>query len=429
MRQVYRSALWAIPLAALWIAGGASAQTEATPLEELGGLLYFDENLSEPSGQACASCHEPEFGFDDPDSDLPVSEGVIPGRFGGRNSPISAYAMYAPLLHFDEEEGLWIGGQFWDGRATGEVLGDPLADQALGPFLNMVEMNNPDKDHVIADVAASGYAVLFEQVWGPGALDNVEAAYDQVALSIAAFERTRLFGQFSSQYDAYLAACLAAGGGMDDCAMGNGKAARRAARRYMTKQERRGMQLFMGENDNDGKLTAGEGAMCAACHVADWTAAADYPLPVQVPAWAPAGMVPPVFTDFTFDNLGVPQNTEHPFPAVAPPDLGLGPIVGDPDDNGKFKVMPVRNIGLSAPYAHNGLFKNLKEIVHFYNTRDVPGATQGGGDWPSPEYPATVNHDELGNLGLSDVDEDALVEFMKTLDDGYKPERRSPRGR
>jgi cytochrome c peroxidase len=89
--------------------------------------------------------------------------------------------------------------------------------------------------------------------------------------------------------------------------------------------------------------------------------------------------------------------------------------------------MPVRNIGLSAPYAHNGLFKTLKEIVHFYNTRDVPGANPAGEDWPPPEYPATVNHDELGNLGLSDADEDALVEFMKTLDDGYKPGRRPGR--
>jgi len=158
--------------------------------------------------------------------------------------------------------------------------------------------------------------------------------------------------------------------------------------------------------------------MCAACHVAEWTEASDYGLPVQVPDWAPGGMVPPVFSDFTFDNLGVPQNTEYPLSA-GPPDLGLGTVVGDSDENGKFKVMTVRNIGLSGPYAHNGLFKSLKDIVHFYNTRDVPGVLPGGEDWPMPDYPATVNTDELGNLGLSDDDEDALVEFMKTLSDGY----------
>ena len=71
-------------LATLLVAGVSTAQTGLTPIEELGSLLYFDEDLSEPSGQACASCHEPGFGFVDPDSDLPVSEGVIPGRFGGR---------------------------------------------------------------------------------------------------------------------------------------------------------------------------------------------------------------------------------------------------------------------------------------------------------------------------------------------------------
>jgi cytochrome c peroxidase len=397
------------------------------PIEELGSFLYFDEDLSDPSGQACASCHEPTVGFDDPDSDLPVSEGVIPGRFGGRNSPISAYAMYAPTLYFDEEEELWIGGQFWDGRATGDVLGDPLADQALGPFLNPVEMNNPDKDHVIADVAASEYADLFRDVWGADALDDVEAAYDQVALSIAAFERTALFGQFNSKYDKYLAACLDLGGEMNDCAVGVGKEARKAARRNLTREERRGMELFMGENDNNGVLERGEGAMCAACHVAEWTVAADYGSPVQVPDWAPPGMVPPVFTDFTFDNLGVPRNTEYPLGENQPVDLGLGPIVGNPDDNGKFKVMTVRNIGVSDPYAHNGLFKSLKDIVHFYNTRDVPGALPGGENWPPPEYPATVNTDELGNLGLSDDDEDALVEFMKTLSDDFKPEGKPSR--
>ncbi len=399
----------------------AAAGPALTPIEELGEFLYFDEDLSEPAGQACASCHLPSVGFDDPDSDLPVSEGVIPGLFGGRNSPISAYAMYAPILYFDTGEGLWIGGQFWDGRATGNVLGDPLADQALGPFLNPVEMANTSKAQVIADIAVSEYAALFEQVWGPGALANVETAYDQVALSIAAFERSQLFGQFSSKYDAYLAACLAGGGNMDDCAKGIGKAASKAGKNYFTREEWYGMQLFMGENNNDGILDRGEGAMCSACHVADWTAASDYALPVQVPSWAPSGMVPPVFTDFTFDNLGVPKNTEFPFGMNPPLDLGLGPVVGDPDENGKFKVMTVRNIGLSAPYAHNGLFKSLTEIVHFYNTRDVPGALRGGQDWPAPEYPATVNFDELGNLGLSDDDEDALVEFMKTLSDGWTP--------
>lgn len=406
--------------------GLGHAQQALTPKEDLGRLLYFDEALSEPAGQSCASCHHPAIGFDDPDDGLPVSEGVIAGRFGGRNSPISAYAMYAPALHYDMEEGLWIGGQFWDGRATGSVLGDPLADQALGPFLNPVEMHNSTKAQVISDITASPYAGLFRSVWGSGILDpgNEAMAYDAVALSIAAFERTQLFGQFSSKYDAYLRACVGMGGEMDACAQGTGQIARKAGMGVFTKQEWEGLKLFMGENNNDGVMQAGEGAMCAACHIAQWTQGTDYALPVQVPAWAPAGMVPPVFSDFTYDNLGVPVNTEYPMDPNPPVDLGLGPIVGDPDENGKFKVMTLRNIGLSAPYAHNGLFDTLKAIVHFYNTRDVLGALPGGADWPVAEYPATVNHDELGNLGLSDAQEDALVEFMKTLGDGWRGDRR-----
>jgi cytochrome c peroxidase len=217
--------------AALVLSGVWAGAAGLTPIEELGENLYFDEALSGPTGQACASCHLPDAGFADPDFNLPVSEGVIPGLFGGRNSPISAYAMYAPALHFDTTEGLWIGGQFWDGRATGHVLGDPLADQALGPFLNPVEMANISKQQVIDDVAASSYAGLFEQVWGPGVFGDVDAAYDAVALSIASFERSPLFGGFSSKYDIYLKTCLSYGGDPDDCAEGEGPASRRAGRK------------------------------------------------------------------------------------------------------------------------------------------------------------------------------------------------------
>lgn len=387
----------------------ATAQTSLTPVEELGQFLYFDEDLSEPAGQSCASCHDPAFGFVDPDVGKPVSEGVIPGLFGDRNSPSAAYAMYAPTRFLDAE-GVWIGGQFWDSRATGELLGDPLADQALGPFLNPVEMANTSKDQVIADVAASEYAGLFEDVWGAGSLENVATAYDQVALSIAAFERTELFAPFSSKYDAYLQACLADGGDKNDCALGIGPKAEQAGQIF-SKKEWQGLQLFMNEtNNNDGTLDAGEGAMCVACHVVSWT---ENPVNVVVPAWSPDGTVPPLFTDFTYDNLGVPKNTDKPLDPNADSDLGLGSIVGDADENGKFKVMTLRNIATTKPYAHNGLFMNLKDITHFYNTRDVE-------DWSPPEVPETVNDVELGNLGLSDKDEDALVKFMRTLTDGYQ---------
>jgi cytochrome c peroxidase len=412
VRAIIAVSLLAVAL--ILLAGQGMAQTGLTPKEELGQFLYFDEDLSEPSGQSCASCHDPAFGFVDPDSNIPVSEGVIPGLFGTRNSPSAAYAMYAPTFYFDSTEGLWIGGQFWDGRATGDVLGDPLADQALGPFVNPVEMNNPDEATVIRDVRASDYADLFRAVWGPDSLDPGKelAAYNQVALSIAAFERTELFAPFTSKYDAYLQACLARGGAMDKCATGATSKAKKARVGILTDQEWDGLQLFMNvKNNNDGVLKNSEGAMCAACHVADWT---PDPGNVVVPAWAPAGMIPPVFTDFTFDNLGVPKNKEWPLDWNAPDDLGLGDIVNDVNENGKFKVMGLRNIEITGPYAHNGWFKSLEDITHFYNTRDVP---QEG--WPEPEVPDTINVTELGNLGLSAADEAALVAFMETLTDGY----------
>jgi len=391
-----------------------------TNRQKLGQFLYFDENLSEPDGQSCASCHEPEFGFADPDSEHPVSEGVIPGLFGGRNAPSSAYAMYAPKLHYNFADETWVGGQFWDGRATGAQLGDPLADQALAPFLNPVEMANPSKSTVIDAVKASSYADLFKKVWGKNSLNNVDKAYNAVVLSIAAFERTQQFGQFSSKYDAYLAACLSKGGNKKDCARGNGRIAQAVGQTIFTGQEWQGFQLFMDENNNDGILTPGEGAGCAGCHVVDWTRASSYALPVQVPAWAPRHWVPPLFTDFTYDNLGISKSTD-PILENNPVDLGLGPIVGDDASNGQFKVMSLRNIALTAPTGHNGYFITLEDIVHFYNTRDVPGSLPGGLNWDAPEYPATVNHDELGDLGLSAEDEAAVVEFMKTLSDGYQP--------
>lgn len=403
---------------------------ELTPKEQLGEFMYFDTNLSTPAGQSCASCHDPNFGFVDPASDLPVSRGVLTDRFGNRSSPTSAYAMYAPAFHFDEGEGLWIGGQFWDGRATGEELGDPLADQAVGPPLNPLEMNNPDKQTVIETVRNAEYADLFEQVWGEGSLDNVEAAYDQVGLSIAAFERTPLFGQFSSKYDAYLKACLDLGGNMNDCAQGTDPQAENARMGILSDQEWEGLQLFTGDNNNDGVLEAGEGGFCSACHVADWTEAE---VGQVVPDWAPAGWVPPVFTDFSFDNLGVPKNPDNPFYHLPPDlnpdgenfvDLGLGAAleaaghgteVYEPE-MGKQKVMTLRNIGITEPYVHNGFFKTLDEVVHFYSTRDVASEA-----WPAPEVAANVNSDELGNLGLTPGAEAAIVAFMKTLTDEAVP--------
>jgi len=333
-----------------------------TPQEELGKFIYFDANLSEPAGQACASCHTPETGFADPDQNLPVSEGVISGRFGGRNSPSSSYASFFPEFSYTTEA---TGGQFWDGRAAN------LTEQAKGPFLNPVEMNNPDEATVIAKIAASDYAVLFEQVYGPGALSNIATAYHQMAEAIAAFESTHELNAFTAKFDAVQAGLA-----------------------NFTMQERRGQMLFNGR------------ANCSQCHIAGG----------MMGGGGMAGGNFVVFTDFHYHNLGLPKNMEFPFnQAPNTIDFGLGGVLGIAGENGKFKTSHLRNIQLTAPYMHNGLLKTLKDVVHFYSTRDIRGL------WPTPEVQQNVETNLLGNLGLSDAEENDIVAFLLTLTDGYIP--------
>jgi len=381
--------LAALPSASIVCANGLPL----TPMEELGKALFFDSNLSTPPGQACAACHASQVGFTGPDSLINATAAVYPGvihtRTGNRKPPSAAYGGDSPLLYYDGAEEVWVGGMFWDGRATGWTLGDPLAEQALGPFLNSLEQNSPQARLVLLRVARSGYLPLFEAVWGPGSFDfvrDVAGTYERIGRSIAAYERSAEVNPFSSKFDAYL---------RDEATL--------------TAEEQLGLELFEGK------------AMCSACHLSQP---------------GPAGE-PPLFTDFTYDNLGVPRNPENPFytmprhwnPAgYAWVDLGLGGFLmsaGSPEtvyltELGKVKVPSLRNVDMRpAPdfvkaYAHNGCFKSLKEIVHFYNTRDVEV-------WPPPEVAENVNTDELGDLGLTDAEEDAIVVFMRTLTDGYTP--------
>jgi cytochrome c peroxidase len=368
---------------------------DLSPMEELGKKLFFDK-ISSPGWVSCATCHDPKAGWTGPTGGInqhgAVYRGAVPVRFGNRKPPSAAYATQSPIFHFDEDEGIFVGGSFWDGRATGMALGNPAADQAGGPFLNPVEQNMPSKVAVCLHIASSKYASLFEDVWGEDSLDcsetDVHGTYDRIALALAAYEGSAEVNQFSSKYDAWLA-------GQDQ----------------LTEKERLGMELFEAEDKGN----------CAACHPA------------------------PFFTDFTFDNLGVPKNLENPFYRMdrvlldnGDPineegsewiDPGLGGFLesqSNPDwaalaseNHGKHKVPTLRNVakgpgrGFPKAYMHNGVFKSLEEVVHFYNTRDV-------GNWPEAEVPDNVNSDELGDLGLTAEEEDALVAFLKTLSDGYR---------
>ena len=196
-----------VPPASTDAPAGAS---ELTPVERLGKRLFFDRELSEPRGQACAVCHGPEVGWTGPDLFInltgSVYEGAVRGRFGNRKPPSSAYATPAPILHLDvPRQARFVGGNFWDGRATGEELGNPAADQAQGPFLNPVEQNNPSEAVVVAKVCGGRYGDLFRAVYGTGICGDVPHAYDSIALAIAAYEGSREVNAFSSKYDAWLA--------------------------------------------------------------------------------------------------------------------------------------------------------------------------------------------------------------------------------
>ena len=421
-------------ISALLFTMGAATAYGLTDKEGLGKSIFFDQSLSKNGNQSCAACHTPDAGWTGPLADInahgAVYEGSIAPRFGNRKPPSAAYATPSPVLHFviEKKEPLFIGGNFWDGRATGEKLGNPAADQAQGPFLNPLEQALKDSACVVYSVCNAAYPVPFEAVYPggcaitwPASPDDpvtkcandemvpltpenrakVETAYDNIGLVVAAYEASSEVNAFTSKYDCYLA------GSVD-----------------LTKEEKKGLNLF----NSKGK--------CAGCHILEPGPDGERPL----------------LTDFTYDNIGVPRNPENPFytmPAEFNPlgylwiDLGIGGFFDSRVDYqqfasehyGKQKVPTLRNVdkrpdGLFVKaYTHNGYFKSLKETVHFYNTRDVkpvcldPFTTAAnaiaGGCWPVPEVPINVNTGELGDLKLTDAQEDSIVEFLKTFSDGY----------
>lgn len=339
-----------------------------TDKQWLGKQLFFDPNLSLPPGQACVDCHSPAAGWADPNKKLPTSKGNVPGLFGNRNSPSAAYASFSPDFYYDATKASYIGGQFWDGRAKN------VADQAKGPILNPLEMSGANKKSVIDAVKAGPYADLFKKVWGAGVFDNTETAYDNLGASIAEYEKSREVNTFSSKYDDVL----------------SGKAT-------LTEQETRGLALFKDK------------AKCDKCH----TSIAD----------ATSGKV--LFTDFSYDNAGVPKNPKNKFYSLSAKynpdgkdfvDLGLGGQLKKQSENGKFKVPSLRNVALTAPYMHNGYFATLEDVMSFYNTRDVVSA-----GWPAPEVAENMNKQDMGDLKLTASEVEDIVAFLNTLTDTKFP--------
>ena len=357
----------ALPVAA------AAAEIPLSAKEQLGKALFFDGGLSEPAGQACASCHAPLAGFTSPDSERnkgpAIVAGAAPGRAGNRTPPSVAYTLFNVRLHFDPDVSAFEGGFFRDGRA------ESLIEQASGPLTNPLEMNNPDMAAVCRKVAAAPYAGQFAAAFG----QPLNCAGDgplRIAQALAEFETSREVNPFSSKYDAYM----------------DGRAT-------LSPAESRGLALFQGK------------AKCDVCHPSRLSRDGDRPL----------------FTDFGYDNIGAPRNPANPFytqpksvnPAgAAYVDPGVGAILKKPSLLGAFKAPTLRNVaaggeGFTRAYMHNGALKSLEEVMEFYSDRD-----RRPGHWV-PEEPRHINKQDMGNLHLTTAEKADIIAFLKTLTDGW----------
>ncbi len=315
------------------LAMAAPAGAQMADIEHLGRMIFMDTNLSEPPGQSCASCHHPMAGFADPDTSLPVSEGAVAGLFGNRNSPTAAYASFSPVGLVRGADGVYIGGQFWDGRAPN------LVEQAKGPFLNPVEMNNESPAEVVRKVQDSHYASMFTQVFGRRAFKNTETAYHNIARAIAAFEKSSAVNRFSSKYDAVLAGST-----------------------NLSAEEADGELLFTSLS-------------CVSCH--------------------PSGG-DRVFTNFTYHDMDVPPNPVYPGTANFE-DPGLGGFLNDQTQNYKFKAPTLRNIAVTPPYGHTGYYMTLEAAVDHFIV--ATGKTTNSGEVASITAFLKTLTDSSGGMG------------------------------
>lgn len=368
--------------------GNAGEGETLSSVAGLGRKIFNDASLSASGLQSCASCHESAHGHAAPNDLAAQFGGPNMDLQGGRLSPGIGY-LAANTPFFFDAEGTPTGGFFWDGRARS------LQDQAGQPFLNPVEMANTSKAEVIARLAATDYAGEFRLVFGDTVFSDVDGAYERMTLALQRYQlEAPEFNAFTSKYDYFLL----------------GKAS-------LGVQEMRGLALF----NNPAK------GNCLACH----------------PSARGADGSMPMFTDFTYDSLGLPRN--HELGQNSDPnyfDLGLcardtGDLLERKDLCGLFKVPTLRNVALRHAYFHNGKFKTLKDAVTFYVQRDThpekyyprnaDGTVNKFDDLPA-EYHRNVNTTEVpydrkpGDApALSDDEVDDVVAFLKTLTDGYEP--------
>ncbi|MCC9622555.1 methylamine utilization protein MauG [Thalassospira sp. MA62] len=347
----------------------------------LGEALYFDTRLSANQTMACATCHEPGMGFRDPRTDVAngsFSMGDDGESLGDRNAPMAAYASFSPVFHV-REDGVAVGGQFWDGRA------DDLAAQAGGPPLNPIEMGMTDKHTIMERLREDDdYVAAFKTLFGDNVWNDDDRAYDAMTQAIAAFEQTETFAPFDSKYDRFL--------------RGEYK---------MTPEEELGRVLFFSQQFTN----------CNTCHMLKTSPTAEGE----------------TFTNYEFHNIGVPRNVATRGAVkkdVTFTDNGLldNPAIDDVSYKGKYKTPSLRNVAVTGPYMHNGVFADLETVVRFYNKYNSKAKInqinpETGEPWGEPEVPETISLTELEQGDALDAKRiSAIVAFLKTLTDKrYEP--------
>ncbi|MEM6731698.1 MAG: cytochrome c peroxidase [Myxococcota bacterium] len=384
-----------------WLAGcggdDALPMPELDTLESLGEALFSETALSANRTQSCATCHNPDRGFiDDRLGEggriSPVSLGDNGVSYGDRNAPSAAYAAFAPAFElgtrtrFNKQtsnrlyEGP-LGGLFYDGRATS------LEEQAAGPPLSAVEMGMPSKV-AIAERLAGGrrYQEAFNFLFGPGILDDPNAAYEAMTQSIAAYERTELFSPFDSKYDRFLRG--------DDT---------------LSFKELTGRALFFSEFAN-----------CGVCHQLHNNG-------------DPVNRFVETFTGYEYHNIGIPVNDAARTLSGASEDLGLESALGENEFRGLFRTPTLRNIAVTEPYMHNGVFQDLRTVIEFYDHFNNPDARTNNPEtnapWRDPENPETVATNLLRiGRAMSDLEVESMVCFLRTLTDARYEALIEPKG-